>query len=154
MAEEFADIIVEGKLDIPYRYYAGPVATRFYDALEGERKILGLRCPACRKVFVPPRGTCGACFREMDQWEEVGPGGELLNYTVVHYTEPIQPMPAPLVYGIIRLDGADTGLVHMLGELDPAAVRIGMRVTAVFASEPQGNILDIRYFKPASSAAP
>lgn len=149
MAEKVENIVVEGKLDIPYRYYAGPVATRFYDALETERRILGMRCPACQKVYLPPRATCGACFREMNEWVEVGPGGELVNFTVVHYQEPIQPFPAPLAYGIIRLDGADTGLVHVLGEVDPEKVTVGMRVQAVFSEKPEGNIRDIRYFKPA-----
>jgi uncharacterized OB-fold protein len=54
----------------------------------------------------------------------------------------------PLVYGIIQLDGADTGLVHMLGEVEPEQLRIGMRVQAVFKEERVASILDIKYFKP------
>jgi hypothetical protein len=57
-------------------------------------------------------------------------------------------MAIPIVYGIIQLDGADTGFVHMLGEVDPEQLRVGMRVQAVFKKEREGNILDIKYFKP------
>jgi uncharacterized OB-fold protein len=40
--------------------------------------------------------------------------------------------------------------MHMLGEVDPNEVKIGMRVQAVWkpASERQGSITDILYFKP------
>lgn len=148
MAESYEDIIVEGKLDISYRYHVGAVATRFYDALEKERKILGMRCGTCQRVLMPPRATCGRCFREMDEWVELGNEGEVTNYTVVHYEEPIHPMRAPFAYALIRLDGADTPFVHLLGEVDLGSVRIGMRVQAVFEEESPGNILDIKYFKP------
>jgi uncharacterized OB-fold protein len=36
----------------------------------------------------------------------------------------------------------------MLGEIDPEQLRVGMRVQAVFQKEREGNILDIKYFKP------
>lgn len=97
---------------------------------------------------MPPRATCGRCFREMDEWVELGNEGEVTNYTVVHYEEPIHPMRAPFAYALIRLDGADTPFVHLLGEVDLGSVRIGMRVQAVFEEESPGNILDIKYFKP------
>jgi uncharacterized OB-fold protein len=56
----------------------------------------------------------------------------------------------PIVYGIVQLDGADTGFVHMLGEVDPEKLKVGTMVKAVFKSkkERQGSILDIKYFKP------
>jgi hypothetical protein len=57
-------------------------------------------------------------------------------------------METPLVYGIIQLDGADTGFVHMLGEIEPEQLRIGMRVQAVFKEKRKASILDIKYFKP------
>jgi len=74
--------------------------------------------------------------------------GTVLTYAVDHESKPIQPMATPIVYGIIQLDGADTGFVHMLGEVDPEQLRVGMKVQAVFKEERVGNILDIKYFKP------
>jgi uncharacterized OB-fold protein len=50
--------------------------------------------------------------------------------------------------GIIKLDGASTGLMHLLGEVDLNSIGVGMRVKAVFRDERQGNYLDIKYFKP------
>ena len=152
MSTRYDPIVVESGLDIPYKYHAGPIATRFYDALEQERRILGIRCPACRTVYVPPRATCGRCFAEMDDWVEVGPEGEVTSYTVVHYEEAVHPVKAPFAYALVKLDHADTALVHLLGEVDLAALRVGMRVQAEFAEESPGNILAIRYFKPVQGA--
>jgi hypothetical protein len=57
-------------------------------------------------------------------------------------------MEPPIIYGIIRLDGADTGLVHMLGEVDLEQVKVGMRLQAVFKEKRVASVLDIKYFKP------
>jgi len=52
-----------------------------------------------------------------------------------------------LPIGLIRLDGADTSLMHFIGETERGALRIGLRVAAVFAEARSGSILDIAYFK-------
>jgi hypothetical protein len=86
----------------------------------------------------------------MEEWVEVGHEGILESYTLVYKPEPIHIADAPFAFGIIRLDGADTGMVHRLGEIDFEKIRIGMRVRAVFAEERKGDIRDIKYFKPAN----
>ena len=58
------------------------------------------------------------------------------------------PCPPPFGYGIIKLDGADTGMAHLLYGSDPAKWKIGMKVKAVFKENRSGSILDIAYFKP------
>jgi len=141
-------LVVEGKLEIPFKYYAGAQASKFFTELRDNKKILGVRCAKCKKVYFPPRTTCTWCFSKLDELVELGTQGELLSYTVVHYSESIHPVKAPFVYGIIKLDGADTGLAHLIGEVNFDDLRIGMRVEAVFRKERKGNILDIEYFKP------
>jgi uncharacterized OB-fold protein len=53
---------------------------------------------------------------------------------------------------VIDIDGASKGIgiMHLLGEVKPEEVKIGMRVKAVWkpAAERQGAITDIAYFKP------
>jgi hypothetical protein len=143
--------VAEGRLAMPYRYFPGPVATRFFQELRDHQRILGIRCPKCNTVYVPPLSTCGRCFEALENWVEVGTKGVLQSFTMTHYTLPIHPGPAPLIHGLVRLDGADTGLLHLLGEADALSLKIGMRVEAVFKDERAGNILDIRYFRPARS---
>ena len=84
----------------------------------------------------------------MEDWREVGPGGMLETYTVPAYREDIHPDESPLAFGIVKLDGADTGLTHLIGGFENGALKCGLRVEAVFKEQRQGNILDIRYFRP------
>ncbi len=61
----------------------------------------------------------------------------------------IKPAKTPIIFGLIKLDGADTSLLHMISEIDPQEVKIGMRLKAKFSDAPKGNILNIDYFIPA-----
>ena len=144
--------VAEGRLAMPYRYFPGPTAARFFLELRDNKRIMGLRCPACRTVYVPVESTCGKCFENMEEWVEVGNQGVLLSYTVAHYTLPIHPFPEPIIYGLVKLDGADTGMLHFLGEADPKDLRIGTRVEAVFREKRAGNILDIQHFRPVEQS--
>ena len=49
---------------------------------------------------------------------------------------------------MIKLDGADTPITHLLDCGDVEQARIGMRVRAVFADEHTDNILEISHFEP------
>jgi hypothetical protein len=85
----------------------------------------------------------------MKDWVELGNTGTLITYTVVRYALPfIQPQKPPYALGVIHLDGAHTGFLHLLGEIDLEKIKVGMRVQAVFRVVREGNLLDIEYFKP------
>ena len=140
--------LYHGQIYIPNTYSAGAVGSRFLIELRDNKRIMGIRCPTCNRVYVPAKSVCKDCFGQLDEWVEVSDKGTLLTYTVCHQPNRVQPAEPPLVYGIIQLDGADTGFVHMLGEVDPEQLRIGMRVQAVFKEKREASILDIRYFKP------
>ncbi|MGB2855886.1 MAG: Zn-ribbon domain-containing OB-fold protein [Dehalococcoidia bacterium] len=140
--------IYHGQIYIPNTYSAGAIGSRFLIALRDKKRIMGTRCPACNRVYVPARSICKDCYGQLDELVEVSDKGTLLTYTVCNQPNPVQPVESPVVYGIIQLDGADTGFVHMLGEIDPEQIRIGMRVQAVFKDEREASILDIKYFKP------
>ncbi|TET77034.1 MAG: Zn-ribbon domain-containing OB-fold protein [Dehalococcoidia bacterium] len=140
--------IYHGQIYIPNRYSAGAVGSRFLIEIRDKKRIMGTRCPTCNRVYVPARSICKDCFGQLDEWVEVSDKGTVLTYTVCNQPNPVQPVETPLVYGIVQLDGADMGFVHMLGEVAPEQLRIGMRVQAVFKEEREASILDIKYFKP------
>jgi uncharacterized OB-fold protein len=142
--------VYEGQIYIPNTYTAGALGTRVLTSLRDKKKIMGIRCPSCNRVYVPPRLTCKDCFSQLDELMEVSDKGTVLTYTVVSEGNTCQPVPSPVIYGIVQLDGADNGFVHMLGGVEAEQFRIGMRVQAVFKEERKGSILDIRYFKPLS----
>ncbi len=146
---EGLDVFVyEGKIDIPNTYTAGAVGSRFLIEIRDNKKIMGTRCPACNLVYVPARSVCKECFGQLTDWMEVSDKGTLITYAVAHEPSKVQPVEPPVLYGIVQLDGADTGLVHLLGEVKPDQLKAGMRMQAVFKEERTGSILDIKYFKP------
>ena len=141
--------VVEGRMALPYQYFAGATGSTFIVALRDKHKILGVRCENCNKTFIPPRQTCERCFADLtNNWVEVEPTGEVTGFTVIRYAEPYQPKKPPYVLALIQLEGADTPIAHILecGDVDNA--QVGMRVRAVFADEPKDNILEIRHFEP------
>lgn len=143
------ELIQKGRIKVPYTWAAGEVASKFLVGLRDEKKIYGIRCSKCGMVFVPPKKLCTHCFIQMSEWREVSDKGVLETFTVVHYSEPsTHPMKPPFAYGIIKLGGADTGLVHLIGEANLTSLKEGMEMKAVFREERQGSYLDIKYFKP------
>jgi uncharacterized OB-fold protein len=64
----------------------------------------------------------------------------------------MQYLTDPEIPAVIDIDGTrpPVGIMHMLSEVQPEEVKIGMRVEAVWkpADEREGSILDIRYFRP------
>ena len=146
--EKNCAFVIEGKMALPYQYFAGAVGSKFIVSLRDEKQILGVRCDHCEKTFVPPRETCERCFALLtDHWVKVEPTGEVTGFTVVHYAEPYQPKEPPYVLALIKLDGADTPVVHLLECGDVQNARVGMRVQAVFSEEPKDNILNISHFE-------
>jgi uncharacterized OB-fold protein len=142
-------LVHESQINVPYEWWAGETAGRFFKGIRDEQKIFGTECTQCNKVFVPPRKSCPECFAEKTTWVEVGPEGELVAFTVARRQLAALPKKAPVIFGLIRLDGADTALLHRVGEVKPGKVQIGMRLAAKFSDTRKGGILDIDYFRPA-----
>ena len=143
-----APLVHESRIQVPYAWSAGATLTRFLKGLRDSKSILATRCPACRKVFVPPRRSCGTCFQDCAEWREVGPRGTLLSFTQALYDSAAHAKPRPII-GLIKLDGADTAILHLLYEARLEDLRIGTIVEPVFAAERSGAILDILHFRPA-----
>lgn len=138
----------QSRIKLRYTWWVGKVGSRFYREIRDRCRIWGIKCPECGLVYVPPKENCPKCFCKMNEWVELGDTGRLTSYTIVRYSVPfIQPQEPPFALGIIHLDGADTGLVHLLGEVSFDDLEVGMRVQAVFREEREGNLLDIKYFR-------
>ncbi len=153
MSEKLQDVepmVYRSRISVPYHWWAGDTASAFFIALRDEQKIVGIRCSECKRVFLPPRKMCPDCYRENSEWVELPPTGTLRSFTVSRRKLAAQHKEPPVIYGLIQVDGADTALLHILDEVKPEEVRIGMKVEARFAEERQGTVWDIAYFRPAS----
>lgn len=143
-----APMVHASRISVPYHWWAGETASRFFISLRDDQTILGTQCSACGKTYVPPRKTCPTCFTPHTQWKAVASQGSLVTFTVVRRPLAALPQKPPILYGLIRLDGADTALLHIIGGVRPEDVQIGMRLQARFARERRGTIFDIECFCP------
>jgi hypothetical protein len=141
-------LVAERDFDSIFSYTAGTTRSRFLTEIRDHKKIVGTKCPNCNTVWVPARSICVKCFGNLKEFVEVGNTGKVTTYSVINTFQKFYLFKPPFILGIIQLDGADTGLVHFIGDVDPKDLKIGMRVQAVFSEERIGSILDIRYFKP------
>lgn len=154
MAEEKKELLKmsSGKMWQPYNWSTGRYWSKFFTELRDNKRIMGTKCPKCKSVYMPPREVCGKCFAKMDEWVEVSDKGTIVAFTVVWFPH-IDPNtgklrePSPYTSVWVRLDGADTYLMHYLDETDEKKIKIGMRVQAVFAEERKGSIHDIKHFE-------
>jgi uncharacterized OB-fold protein len=141
-----------GNLPVYHCYTAGIAGEKFLRALKDEGKLYGTRCPKCGYVYVPARIYCERDMTHLDDstWVQVGPEGELLSFSAVYVDLDGERLQAPQWVGLVRLQGASGTTLHYLGDVQPDALRAGMKVQAVLkpAKERVGSIRDIAYFKP------
>jgi uncharacterized OB-fold protein len=134
-----------------YAWDTGVAIGRYLQELKAGR-IVGRRCDGCGRILVPPRMFCEQCFRPTDDWVMVEDTGTVKTFSLCYITWDMKPLKEPQIPAVIDIDGASKGIgiMHLLGEVDPKAVKIGMRVQAVWkpAAERKGDITDIAYFKP------
>ena len=141
---------VEGDLPVRHRYTPGLGGEAFFTALRDRGVVLASRCQACAYTYVPARSFCERCFAELVPDVEVGPGGELVSFTIAFVDADGEPLEVPQTFGLVRLEGADAVLLHrVLDPPDEEPLEVGERVEVVLRPEAErtGSILDIEGFR-------
>ncbi len=137
--------------DARYAWDTGYAIGRYLAGLK-EGKILGVKCNKCCRIMVPPRIFCEWCFRNIDEWVELKDTGTVNTFSLCYVTWDVKRIKEPEIPAVIEIDGASPGMgiMHLLGEVDPKKVFIGMRVKAVWKepAEREGAITDIRFWQP------
>jgi uncharacterized protein len=136
------------EISFVYTRSLGPVLTRVMAGL-AERQILGSRA-ADGRVYVPPAEYDPVTFAPPQQLVAVGPGGTVLTWSWQPEPGEGQPLSHPFAWALIKLDGADTGLLHAVDAETAANMHTGMRVQPRWADCPAGHITDIVCFEPES----
>jgi uncharacterized OB-fold protein len=132
-----------------YTRSLGPVLGRFMTGLR-DRRIEGIRGSDGR-VHVPPVEYDPVTARRLTEWVEVGAGGTVTTWTWVPEPDEGQPLDRPFAWALIRLDGADTAMLHAVDVSSPAGMSTGMRVRVRWAAQPVGSIHDIACFEPGEA---
>lgn len=135
-------------VQFPYKHSTGEVTGRFLAGLREQKKIWGRRVSG-QGVVVPPNSYSEVDAKAGGEWVEVKDEGTVTAVGVVAKpVEHLHPSDAPFAYVLVKLDGADTALAHVVKDrIDE--VRVGSRVKAVWAPDGQrrGTIRDIACFE-------
>jgi len=138
------------EIEFDYTRSLGPVLSQFMTGLK-DRRILGAR-GADGRVHAPPFEYDPVTSLPPEDLIEVGPAGTVISWSWLPAPLAGQPLDRPFGWALIRLDGADTALLHAVDAGSAAAMRTGLRVRPRWAAERVGSIRDIACFEPGEAA--
>ena len=143
----------EHVLEYPYSRSVGPVIGAFLTGLRDGR-LLGIRGTGGR-VIVPPTEYDPETGEETAGLVEVGPEGTVETWSWVKDPRRKHPSTVPFAWVLVKLDGADTAMLHIVEASSPDQLSSGMRVRAEFlgADERVGHVRDIRRFVAVGEGA-
>ena len=139
------------EIEFDYTRSLGPVLSQFMAAL-AERRILGAR-GADGRVHAPPFEYDPVSAEPPRELVPVGPEGTVISWSWMPDPLAGQPLAEPFAWALIRLDGADTAMLHAVDAGSAAAMRTGLRVRPRWAARPAGGIRDIACFEPCDGPA-
>ena len=136
-------------INLDYLYAASPEESAFFRGL-AEGKILGQRCPACHKVYVPPRSACPVDGVPTTDEVRLSDKGTVTTFCIVNVPFLGQKITPPYVSAYVLLDGADIALQHLILDIPAEEVRMGLRVEAVWKPQDEWgtSIENISHFRP------
>jgi acetyl-CoA C-acetyltransferase len=142
------------KPDLRYAWDNGMALTTYLDGFK-QGKLRGSQCSRCGRTMIPARAFCEICnLDSVHDYCDLADWGTVQTFTLSRVNWDSSPLPKGKVniFAVIAIDGItpEMGLCHMLGEVDPKDVKVGMRVKAVWkkAAERTGTVKDILYFRP------
>lgn len=141
--------MVTTPVQLRYEHTVSPGDDRFLRALATGR-LIGQRCPACGKAYIPPRAACPTDGVPTTDEVELADQGTVTTFCIVNVPYPGQRVTPPYAAAAILLDGADIPIQHLILGCEPDEVRMGMRVEAVWKPREQwGTTMEnIDHFRP------
>jgi uncharacterized OB-fold protein len=140
--------VAKGAWDVKYKWLFQLDQVQKYLAGLKEKKILGIKCPDCGRIYTPPTPRCGRCMTEPHEWVEVEDKGTLVAYTIGYSSIRGDALKEPSVTGMIKFDGADSWTMGALKDIKPEDVKTGMKVKVKWRDTPKGELGDIEYYVP------
>jgi uncharacterized protein len=146
MAAREAVLSAKYVLEYTYERSVGPVIGRFLAGLRDGR-IEGARTKT-GKVIVPPAEYDPDSGEAITDFVEVGSAGVVTTYSWIYEPRANQPLARPFAWALIKLDGADSALLHAVDAGDPERMKTGLRVRVRWSENRTGSIRDIACFEP------
>jgi uncharacterized OB-fold protein len=136
-------------LEYAYKRTLGPILSQFFTAMR-DGKVLGAKLGDGR-VMVPPTEYDPDTGDELTELVEVGDVGVVTTWSWVAKPRRVHPLDTPFGWALIKLDGADTAMLHVVDAPSADAMKTGMRVKARWRGERVGFMTDIECFEPEVS---
>lgn len=136
-------------IEFPFSRTTGPVIGAFFTGLR-EGKVIGIRSGDGR-VLCPPVEYDPVTAASLTELVPLGSSGEVVSWTWVATPRDGQPFDRPFAWALVRLDGADTPMLHAVDVASPDEMKTGMRVAIRWATERVGAISDIEAFVPETA---
>ena len=142
--------MVTTPVHLSYQHSASAQESSYLRGL-AEGRLLGQRCPECRKVYIPPRGACPTDGVPTEEEVELPDRGTVTTFCIVNVPFLGQRIQPPYVAAYVLLDGADIAFLHLVLGVAADEVRMGMRVEAAWKPREQwGTTLEnIEHFRPS-----
>jgi len=144
-------LVATNVLEYPYTRTVGPVLGAFFTGLR-QGRIQGVR-GADGRVLVPPAEYDPLTGEDLSELIDVGQAGVVTTWAWVYAPREKHPLDRPFAWALVRLDGADTAMLHAVDAGNPGRMATGMRVRARWRDERVGEIQDIACFEPEISDA-
>lgn len=139
-------------LGFTYTRSTGPVVGRFLTGLRSG-KIVGIKGSDGR-VIVPAVEYDPVTAEALSEFVDVADVGEVVNWCWVNEPSQYHPLDKPFAWGMIKLNGADTPMLHAIDTGGDAGVMsTGMSVRARWAAKGEGHIKDILCFEPGNTSS-
>jgi uncharacterized OB-fold protein len=129
-------------LEFPYRRSLGPVVGGFFTGLR-DGKVLASRTKDGRVLCPPLEYDPETGEAVQDGLIEVSSEGVVEHATFIDSPMRKHPLQTPFSWALVKLDGADTSLLHAVD----GRVGAGDRVKIRWRTERTGNITDIECFE-------
>ncbi len=146
-----SDEVLSAKYVLEYTYTrsVGPVIGRFFAGLK-EGRVEGVRT-ADGRVLMPPTEYDPRTGEAVGEFVEVAPAGVVVTWAWLSEPRPRNPLSKPFAWALVKLDGADTALLHAVDAGSRERMKTGMRVRVKWAENREGRIQDIACFVPEES---
>lgn len=121
-----------------------PVSRPFWEAL-AQHRILIQYSPSLQRYVFYPRTLAPGTLADDLEWREIDGRGMLYTYTVTERpTGPPWADALPQILAVVEWDEGPRVSTELI-DVEPADIRIGMRVAPVFCADPDSGVTMLRY---------
>lgn len=133
-------IIIKDHYEIDYIHSYAQDSPFFAGLAKGE--LRGSRCADCNYTYATPRAHCMRCGKST-KWVTLPNMGKVHTFTTCHYASEAFQGETPYTLVLVEFPGVDTLFMSRLVGAEPAEVRIGMEVEAMFIRNSKFRVTDV-----------